>query len=66
MNAGRPVLVIAGTGRVADALAAALAGNPPEARAEQLAASGLLQSIALSEGKGKLTRTIEKILSIKE
>jgi hypothetical protein len=65
VNAGRPVLVIAGTGRVADALAAALAGEPPEERAEQLAASGLLQAIALSESKGTLVKRIEEILLIK-
>ncbi len=66
VSAGCPVVVIAGTGRVADALTAALAGKPPEERAERLAASGLLQTIALHEGTGQLKRIIKDILSVRE
>ncbi len=62
VNAGCPVVVIAGTGRVADALAAALAGKPTEERAELLAASGLLQAIAWHEGTGQLKGIIKDIL----
>jgi hypothetical protein len=40
--AGRRVLVVAGSGRAADALAAALRGEPADERARTLAESGLL------------------------
>ena len=47
VEAGRPVLVVAGSGRAADAMAAALQDNSQDKRAAELAASGLLQAVDL-------------------
>jgi hypothetical protein len=49
---GRRVLVLAGSGRTADRIAAALEGLPAEARIEQVAASGLVEAIAVGEDTG--------------
>jgi hypothetical protein len=51
LDAGRPVIVVAGTGRTADAIAAARAGDggPGDERATQLAASGLVQVLQLDD-----------------
>ena len=45
IDAGRPVVVAAGTGRTADTLAAALRGRAADPRAARLAASGLLEAL---------------------
>ena len=45
VEAGRPVLVIAGSGRTADQFAAALRGDPADQRAEDLSTSGLVSSV---------------------
>ncbi|OLE61011.1 MAG: hypothetical protein AUI36_11900, partial [Cyanobacteria bacterium 13_1_40CM_2_61_4] len=63
VKAGRPVLVIAGSGRVADTLATALRGEAADGRARELAASGLLQVVDLTEEPGVLAGVIRKILS---
>jgi hypothetical protein len=63
VKAGRPVVVIAGSGRTADMLAAALRGKVTDRRASVLAASGLLQTIDLTEGSDTLVKVIEEILS---
>lgn len=42
VRAGRPVIAVSGSGRAADDLAAAVAGQPAGERATRLAASGLL------------------------
>jgi hypothetical protein len=47
--AGRPVLAVAGTGRTADALAAAAAGTSGDERAAALVQSGLVEAVALGE-----------------
>lgn len=60
---GRPVIVVAGSGRTADLLAAAIRGEPTDARAERLAHTGLLSAIDLSEGPEKLRTAVETILS---
>jgi hypothetical protein len=49
MQAGRHVLVVAGSGRTADTLAAALAGAETNQRARALAASGLIRSVPVDE-----------------
>jgi hypothetical protein len=49
VQAGRPVVVIAGSGRTADVLAGALAGNNADERAQALAASGLVSSLPVDE-----------------
>ena len=47
VKADRPVLVVAGSGRTADALAQAIAGNRDQERANQLVDSGLLSAVQL-------------------
>lgn len=61
----RPVVVIGGTGRVADILAATLAGEDGGGRARELAASGLLRVVHCSEPFATLRTVIEGILSKK-
>jgi hypothetical protein len=60
---GRLVIVIAGSGRTADILAAAIHGNTSEARANQLVQSGLVTTIELSAGSEALAQIIEEIFS---
>ncbi|MFK0733884.1 MAG: hypothetical protein ACIWVG_22460 [Gloeotrichia echinulata HAB0833] len=62
-NAGRLVMVIAGSGRIADKLVCALQGEPTDERIEKLAASGKLHTIDLEAGLEKLTNTITHLLS---
>jgi hypothetical protein len=66
IKAGRPVVVIAGSGRTADTLAAALRGEVTDRWASVLVASGLLQAIDLTEGSDTLVRVIEEMLAEKE
>lgn len=63
VEADRPVVTLDGTGRTADKLAAALRGEATDPRAEQLAASGKMQAIALLEHPARLTAVIKEILS---
>ncbi|MEB3180584.1 MAG: hypothetical protein VKL59_16380 [Nostocaceae cyanobacterium] len=63
VDAGRLVMVIAGTGRTADTLACALHGQATDERAKQLAASGKLHAIDLEAGREILTNTITKLLT---
>ncbi len=63
VQANRPVVTLDGTGRTADKLAAALRGEATDQRAEQLAASGKMQAIALIEHPARLTAVIKEILS---
>jgi SLOG in TRPM, prokaryote len=49
ISAGRPVLAVEGTGRTADALAAASRGTETDPRARALAASGLVQAVDVRE-----------------
>jgi SLOG in TRPM, prokaryote len=63
--AGRPVIVVAGTGRTADAIAAAAGqttGDPVNERAARLAASPLLRVVRLNDPDG-LTSTLEAVLA---
>ena len=46
---GRPVVVLAGTGRTADAIAAASAGRPADPRAAAVAASGLTRIVPVDD-----------------
>lgn len=50
--AGRPVIVIAGSGRTADAIADALDGINQEDRAQALAQSGLVRAVSIDEPEG--------------
>ncbi|BBZ46471.1 hypothetical protein [Mycobacterium parmense] len=49
VGAGRPVVVISGSGGTAEALAAALAGASTDDRTSALVASGLVSSVAVGE-----------------
>lgn len=62
IKVGRPVLTIAGSGRTADKIAAALAGENIDARAKDLIASGQINSINLKNGGYPLSQAITKIL----
>jgi len=59
---GRPLLVIAGSGRTADALATALDGKVTDERARRIVESGLLKSIDL-RSSDDLARVIRETLS---
>ena len=63
VRARRPVIVVDGSGRVADTLAAALAGKEAERKALELAKSGLLQAIGLKEGSAALVNLMRRTLS---
>lgn len=52
LEANRPVLVLAGTGRTADAIAAAAAGAGDDRRAMQVAASPLVRIVRLEDPSG--------------
>jgi SLOG in TRPM, prokaryote/Protein of unknown function (DUF4231) len=63
VEAGRPVLVVAGSGRTADIMAAALQDNSQDKRAAELAASGLLQAVDLGAGPHALARAVAGVLT---
>jgi hypothetical protein len=63
VKADRAVVVVAGSGRTADALAAALEGRLTDKRAEKLVASGLVQAIDLDAEVDSLTKIIEDIFA---
>lgn len=60
---GNPVVTVAGSGRTADALAAAVRGEREDPRAERLIASELVSVAELSAGPQQLTAAIERALS---
>lgn len=62
VDAGRPLIAIAGSGRTADALATALEGQVADERAQRIIDSGLLQAIGL-ESSDRLAEVIQQILS---
>jgi hypothetical protein len=69
VNTGRLVVAIAGSGRTADTLAAALVGKDTDHRAKELAKSGKLQYINLidiEQGIDNLGEIIKGLLSTKE
>jgi hypothetical protein len=60
----RPVLAVAGSGRTADVLAAALFGSRDDARADALAATGLVEAVPLREDAGpSLERKVKEMLA---
>jgi hypothetical protein len=61
VSAQRPVLAIDGTGRTADALAAACRGEQSDSRAQRLTESGLVQAINVRENHHLVE--LERILS---
>jgi hypothetical protein len=58
----RPVIVIEGSGRTADVLAAALRGKVKDKRAKPLAVSGMLSSVQLKDGPAALAAAIRNRL----
>jgi hypothetical protein len=63
VEAGRPVVVVSGSGRTADELAAALRGEEADERAQSLTESGLIEAVELARARDVLWDTLEKILS---
>jgi hypothetical protein len=61
LEAGRKVIVVAGSGRSADALAAALDGEPADERIAGLAASGMIRALPVDDPPG-LTRALSAVL----
>jgi len=61
LAAARPVLVVQGTGRTADRIAAALDGDRTDARAAQLAGSPLVTAVSWSEGAAAIRTALEKL-----
>jgi SLOG in TRPM, prokaryote/Protein of unknown function (DUF4231) len=60
---GRPVLVVGGSGRAADAMAAALQGPSQDKRAEELASSGMVQAVNIVDGPHALARAVAAVLT---
>lgn len=60
---GRLVIVVAGSGRMADQLAAAVRGEAADERVQELAKSGLVKEVNLHEGFEALATVIETMLS---
>ncbi len=58
----RTVLAIAGTGRAADSLAAAVNGQTDDPRANSLVASGYIQSISLDDQRSTFELSIRELL----
>jgi len=63
---GRPVVVIAGSGRTADVLAAVLRGKATDQRAEDLISSGLVQAIDLTTDFRTLSKKIKQAFLARE
>lgn len=61
VKAARPIVAIAGSGRAADTLAAALNGEVTDLRAQEILASGLVRAVNLEDAEG-LTIAIRQIL----
>lgn len=62
LRANRPVLAVAGSGRLADTLNAALSGETIDEGARKLVASGLVQAIDLKESFDNVTQVIKLYL----
>jgi SLOG in TRPM, prokaryote len=62
VEAGRPVIVVDGSGRTADSLAAGLRGERPDERVAGLVGSGLIRSVALDDREA-LGRVLEDLLA---
>src|SRR5215211_857987 len=66
VEAGRPVIAIAGSGRTADKLAGTLRGEITDERAKELSASGLLQAVGSAPTFDALAGTLEESLTPKK
>ncbi|WP_353931395.1 hypothetical protein WJM97_01985 [Okeanomitos corallinicola TIOX110] len=63
LRANRPVLAVAGSGRLADTLAFALEGEASDEEVRELVASGLVQAIDFKDSFDSLTELIKSYLS---
>lgn len=63
LDAGRPIVVVAGTGRTADAVADASAGRTSNPRAESVAASPLTTVVDLADGPA-ITAALTEALTV--
>ena len=63
VRAGRQVIVVDGSGRLANIFAAALAGKPSDERALSLVSSGLLQAVPFDDGPTALNEAAMRIIS---
>jgi hypothetical protein len=61
--AGRPVLVVAGSGRAADELAAALQEPSQDQWAGKLSGSGLVEAVDLADGPHAITSAVAAVLT---
>ena len=52
VEAGRPLVALAGSGRTADALASAASGRAPDDLSERLAATGLVRAVDVRDRAG--------------
>jgi hypothetical protein len=59
---GRPLIVLAGSGRTADAIAAAAAGRPPDEASAQIAATGLVRPVPMDD-RDALTLLLEDVFA---
>jgi hypothetical protein len=62
LDAGRPVLTVAGSGRCADQLAAAVDGGPADERAVALVKSGLVQAVP-ADDPARLASVLASVLT---
>ena len=62
LDAGRPVLTVAGSGRTADQLADAAQGRPADERAVALVKSGLVQAVP-ADDPGRLASVLSAVLT---
>jgi SLOG in TRPM, prokaryote len=63
LDSGRPIVVLAGSGRTADAIADARAGNSGDIRAVEIAASPLTRVVEVGEA-GAVTAAVEAALDV--
>ncbi len=61
---GRPVLVISGSGRSADRLAAAIEGQTTDPKTQKLVDSGLIYTIDLAEDKVSFGQALQQVLAV--
>lgn len=62
LQADRPVLVIAGTGRTADRIAAAVDGDPTDEQAAQLAGSPLVTAVSWADNPATVRAAIQALI----
>lgn len=61
---GRPVLVISGSGRSADQIAAAIEGQTTDPQTQELVDSGLIYTIDMAEGIVSFGQALQQVLAV--